>query len=110
MHPFYADVRTLYFFCFFFALYCNSKKTIADVGMVGLPNAGKSTFVGAVSNAHPKVAEYPFTTINPHLGVVEFPDHYRFSVADIPGLIIGKCQGKRWSRLSYSTNHVGEAC
>ena len=67
-------------------------KTIADVGLVGLPNAGKSTFLTAVSNAHPKIAPYPFTTLNPFLGVVEFADFFRLTVADIPGLAIGAHQ------------------
>ncbi|KAJ9081310.1 GTPase of the mitochondrial inner membrane that associates with the large ribosomal subunit [Entomophthora muscae] len=57
--------------------------------MVGLPNAGKSTFLGAVSNAHPKIAPYPFTTINPYLGTIDYPDLYQMTLADIPGLIPG---------------------
>ena len=64
-------------------------KTIADVGLVGAPNAGKSSFLSAVSNAHPKVAPYPFTTLNPFIGVVQFDDYSQFTVADIPGLIKG---------------------
>jgi len=64
-------------------------KTVADVGLVGYPNAGKSTLICAVSDAHPKVAAYPFTTLHPVVGVVEFPDFTRLTIADIPGLIDG---------------------
>ncbi|CAG8472006.1 8446_t:CDS:2 [Funneliformis mosseae] len=64
-------------------------KAIADAGLVGLPNAGKSTFLTAVSNAHPKIAPYPFTTLNPYIGTVDYSDRFQLTVADIPGIIQG---------------------
>jgi len=69
-------------------------KLIADIGIIGLPNAGKSTLLSRLSNAHPKIADYPFTTLAPYLGVIVFDDEQSLTIADIPGLVKGASNGR----------------
>lgn len=84
-------------------------KLIADVGLIGVPNAGKSTLLATVTAAKPKIAAYPFTTLTPNLGVVELDVDTVLVLADIPGLIEGAHQALGWA-MNFCVTSSGRAC